>query len=66
MRKKSFAKIRLSDGKREVSLLVPHERAQGITSSDRLALKGVAVDFLVESNEVVLVAKNKSKIIVVK
>lgn len=65
-KKKSFAKIRLSDGKREVSLLVPHERASGITMSDRLALKGVAVDFLIESNEVVLVAKNKSKIIVVK
>lgn len=65
-KKKSFAKIRLSDGKKEISLLVPHERANGITMSDHLALKGVAVDFLVESSEVVLVAKNKSKIILVK
>ncbi len=65
-RKRTFAKVRLSDGKREVSLLVPHERASGITASDHLALKGVVVDFLVESNEVVLVAKNKSKVIIVK
>lgn len=65
-RKKSFAKVRLSDGKREIPLLVPHERAAGISPNDRLALKGVAVDFLVESSEVVLVAKNKSKVIIVK
>jgi hypothetical protein len=65
-RKKPFAKIRLSDGKKEISLLVPHERASGISQSDRLALKGVAVDFLVETNEIVLVAKNRSRIIVVK
>ncbi|MCX8195092.1 MAG: HEAT repeat domain-containing protein [Candidatus Micrarchaeota archaeon] len=65
-RKKPFAKIRLSDGKKEVSLLVPHERAGGISASDKIALKGVSVDFLVESNEVVLVAKPKSKIIIVK
>jgi len=65
-RKKPFEKIRLSDGKREISLLVPQERARGINSGERLALKGVAVDFLVESSEVVLVAKPKSKIILVK
>ncbi len=65
-KKKPFAKIQLSDGKRGISLLVPHERATGITMNDRLALKGVAVDFLVETSEVVLVAKNKTKIIVVK
>ncbi|MEM2138070.1 MAG: HEAT repeat domain-containing protein [Candidatus Anstonellaceae archaeon] len=65
-KKKHFSKILLSDGKKETAVLVPPERANGITTSDKLALKGVAVDFLVETNEVVLVAKPKSKIIVVK
>ena len=65
-RKKPFAKIRLTDGKREISVLIPSERASGITMNDRLSLKGVSADFLVESSEVVLVVKNKSKIIVVK
>lgn len=65
-KKKTFAKIRLTDGHKEISALVPHERAHGITGQDRLALKGVSVDFLVESSEVVLVVKNKSKVVVVK
>jgi len=65
-KKKSFAKVRLTDGHKEISALIPHERAGGIVQQDRLSLKGVSVDFLVESNEVVLVVKNKSKVIVVK
>lgn len=65
-RKKHFAKIKLSDGHREVSVLIPSERAQGINQQDRLALKGVSVDFLVETNEIVLLAKNKSRVIVLK
>jgi hypothetical protein len=65
-KKKHFSKILLSDGKKEVAVLVPPERSNGITTSDKLSLKFVAVDFLVETNEVVLVAKPKSKIIVVK
>ncbi len=65
-KKKPFAKIRLTDGHKEISALVPHERAIGINQQDRLALKGVAVDFLVESSEVVLVVKNKSRVVVVK
>ena len=65
-KKKPFAKVRLSDGHKEVCVLIPSERAHGITIQDRLALKGVAADFLVEGNEVVLVVKNKSKVIVVK
>ncbi len=65
-KKKPFAKVKLSDGHREVSALIPHERAVGITQSDKLALKGVSVDFLVETNEVVLVVKNKSRVMLVK
>ena len=65
-KKKPFAKVKLTDGHREVSILIPSERARGITQQDRLALKGVSVDFLVEANEVVLVVKNKSSVMVVK
>lgn len=66
VKKKPFVKVRLSDGRKEQTALIPSERAHGISLSDHIALKGVAVDFLVESNEVVLVVKNKSKVIVVK
>ena len=65
-KKKNFAKVKLSDGKREVSVLIPSERASGISQMDKLSLKGVAVDFLVETNEVVLVVKNKSRVLVAK
>lgn len=65
-KKKTFAKIRLTDGRKEISVLVPQDRARGILATDRLSLKGVMADFLVESSEVVLVVKNKSKVIVVK
>jgi len=65
-KKKHFAKVKLSDGHREVCVLIPSERAHGINQQDHLALKGVSVDFLVETNEIVLLVKNKSKIIVVK
>ncbi|MCX6773219.1 MAG: hypothetical protein NTV88_05655 [Candidatus Micrarchaeota archaeon] len=47
-------------------MLIPKERAGGILASDRIALRKVDVDFLVERNEIVLVAEKKSKIIVVK
>lgn len=65
-RKKPFAKVRLSDGHKEAAVLIPSERAHGIAQQDRLILKGVSVDFLVEGNEVVLVVKNKSRVMVVK
>lgn len=65
-KKKPFAKVKLTDGHREVSVLVPHERASGITQADRLSLRGVSVDFLIETNEVVLVVKNKSRVMVSK
>jgi len=65
-RRKPFSKLVISDGRKEVPVLMPPERAAGISQTDKLALKGVLVDFLVESNEVVLVVKNKSKVILVK
>jgi len=65
-KKKHFAKVKLSDGHREVPVLIPSERAHGINQIDHLALKGVSVDFLVETNEIVLLVKNKSRVIVVK
>lgn len=65
-KKHHFSKVRLTDGKKDIAVLIPSERAIGITANDHLSLKGVAVDFLVESNEVVLVVKNKSKVVVVK
>ncbi len=65
-RKKPYMKISLWDGKREVPVLVPKERAKGILVSDRIELKKVSVDFLVESKEIVLVASRASKILVVK
>ncbi len=65
-KKKPFAKIKLTDGHREIAVLIPSERARGVSPQDRLALKGVSVDFLVEANEVVLVVKPKSKVILSK
>jgi len=65
-KKKPFAKVKLSDGHKEQAVLIPSERAHGITPQDKLALKGVVVDFLVETSEVVLLVKSKSKVIVVK
>ena len=65
-KKKPFAKAKISDGHREVSALIPSERAHGIAQQDRIILKGVSVDFLVEGNEVVLVVKNKSRVLVSK
>jgi len=66
VKKKPFAKVILTDGHKEQPVLIPSERAHGITTQDKLALKWVSVDFLVETNEVVLVVKPKSKVIVVK
>ncbi|MCX8197357.1 MAG: HEAT repeat domain-containing protein [Candidatus Micrarchaeota archaeon] len=65
-KKKAYVKLRISDGQKEQALLVPQERASGISPQDKIILKNVWVDFLVESNEVVLVVKPKSKILVVK
>jgi hypothetical protein len=65
-RRKPYARIVLFDGKREVPLLVPRERASGISIADKIAPKKVAVDFIVEKNEIVLVAGPKSSIVVYK
>lgn len=65
-KKKPFAKIKLSDGQREMAVLIPSERAAGISTHDKIALKNVSSDFLVEEKEVVLVVKKNSKVIVVK
>lgn len=65
-RRKPFSKLVITDGKREVPVILPQERASGIAQKDMVALKGVLVDFLVESNEVVLVVKNRSKVMLVK
>jgi hypothetical protein len=65
-KKKPHLRIALSDGKREVALFVPRDRGQGITTSDKIAPKHVAVDFLIDRSEVILVASAKSSIVVVK
>lgn len=65
-RRKPFSKLVITDGKREVPVIMPQERAAGIAQRDLVALKGVLADFLVETNEVVLVVKNKSKVMLVR
>jgi len=65
-RRKPYARIMLFDGKKETALLVPKERTDGISTADRLAAKKVAVDFLMEKSEVVLLANSKSSIVVYK
>lgn len=65
-RRKPYARIMLFDGKKEIALLVPKERAAGISVTDKLSPKKVAVDFIVEKNEVVLLATGKSQLVVVK
>jgi len=65
-RRKPYARIVLFDGKKEIALLVPKERTAGISTQDRLAPKKVAVDFLMEKSEVVLLATGKSSIVVYK
>jgi len=65
-RRKPYARIMLFDGKKELALLVPRERAGGITTEDRVAAKKVAADFIVEKSEVVLLAGPKSQIAVYK
>lgn len=65
-KKKPYLRISIWDGKKETPVLVPKERGSGILVSDRLELKKVDVDFLVEKNETVLVVSRKSKVIVVK
>jgi len=65
-RRKPYARIMLFDGKKEIALLVPKERTAGISTQDRLAAKKVAVDFLMEKSEVVLLATGKSSIVVYK
>jgi len=66
LKKKSFAKVILTDGKKEQIVLIPQERTRGINVNDKIALKDVYADFLIETNEVVLVVGPKSKIILVK
>ncbi|MEM4554425.1 MAG: HEAT repeat domain-containing protein [Candidatus Anstonellaceae archaeon] len=66
VKRKPYAKIRLTDGHKEQAVLVPHERAAGLKPQDKIILKNVSVDFLVETQEVVLLVKPKSKILLVK
>ncbi|MCX6772082.1 MAG: HEAT repeat domain-containing protein [Candidatus Micrarchaeota archaeon] len=65
-KRKPYARIMLFDGKREMALLVPRERAAGITTNDRVAAKKVAADFIVEKSEVVLLVGTKSAVVVYK
>ena len=65
-KRKPYVRIMLFDGKREMALLVPRERASGITPNDRIAPKKVAADFIVEKSEVVLLAGPKSSVVVYK
>ncbi|MEM4633814.1 MAG: HEAT repeat domain-containing protein [Candidatus Anstonellaceae archaeon] len=65
-RKKPYVKVKITDGHKEQAVLIPPERARGIAVKDKLILKGVSVDFLVESGEVVLIVKPKSKVLLVK
>jgi len=65
-RKKPIMRMSISDGKKEMTVLIPTERAAGIRVGDFVALKSVSSDFLVESNEVVLVVKQKSKVLLSK
>ncbi|MFA5930427.1 MAG: HEAT repeat domain-containing protein [Candidatus Micrarchaeia archaeon] len=65
-KRKPYARIVLFDGKRELALLVPRERAGGITTQDRVAPKKVAADFIVEKSEVVLLVGTKSSVVVYK
>ena len=65
-KRKPYARIMLFDGKREMALLVPKERAAGITAQDHLAAKKVAADFIVEKSEVVLLVGPKSAVVVYK
>jgi hypothetical protein len=65
-KRKPYARIMLFDGKREMALLVPRERSNGITTQDRVAAKKVTADFLVEKNEVVLLVGPKSAVVVYK
>jgi hypothetical protein len=65
-KKKPYLRVSLFDQKKEVAVLVPKERSAGISTTDRIVLRRVAVDFLVESNEIVLVVGKKSGLMVVK
>jgi len=65
-KRKPYARIMLFDGKKEMALLVPKERASGITTADRVAPKKVAADFIMERSEVVLLATNRSSVVVYK
>ena len=65
-KRKPYARIMLFDGKKEMALLVPRERAGGITAQDRVAPKRVAADFIMEKGEVVLLAGTKSSVVVYK
>ncbi|MCX8198337.1 MAG: HEAT repeat domain-containing protein [Candidatus Micrarchaeota archaeon] len=65
-KKRPYAKVVMTDGQKEQAVLIPQERAKGIEANDRIILKGVNADFLVETSEVVLVVKPKSKVLVSK
>jgi hypothetical protein len=65
-KKKPYVRISLWDEKKEMPVLVPRERAMGIGMNDRICLKRVDADFIVETNEVVLIVGSKSELHVIK
>jgi hypothetical protein len=65
-KKEHFCKVILSDGKKEVPAFVPVGRGRGINSGDRLALKDVKVDYIVENSSIALFLGKNGKIILVK
>ncbi|VVB59047.1 HEAT repeats [Candidatus Anstonella stagnisolia] len=65
-KKGAYSKIALSDGKKSVPLLVPKERASGISVTDQLSLKDVQTDFMVETGELVLILSPNSKMLIMR
>jgi len=65
-KKGAYSKIILTDGKKSIPLLVPKDRAAGITVTDQLSLKDVQTDFMVESSELVLILSPNSKMLIMR
>lgn len=65
-KKGAYAKIMLTDGKKNVPLLVPVERAHGISASDQIILKDAQTDYLVETSELAIVLSPHSKMLIVR
>ena len=63
-KKGAYAKIVITDGQKSVPLLVPSEKARGISASDQLSLRDAQADYLVETSELVLLLPPKSKMLI--